>query len=61
MNPLRVLDAWRADLQLAAADASTSLLSVARQDLKEEKKGCDESRHTEVRLWLRELAVLNSF
>ena len=47
-----------ADLQLAAAEASTSRFRVARQERKEEKKGWEESRHTEVRLWLRELAVL---
>jgi hypothetical protein len=42
-------------------EASTSLLSVARQERKEEKKGWEDSRHTEVRLWLRELAALNRF
>jgi hypothetical protein len=42
-------------------EASTSLLSVARQERKEEKKGWEDSRHTEVRLWLRELAALSGF
>jgi hypothetical protein len=43
---------------LAAAEASTSLLRVARQERKEEKKGWEDSRQREVRPWLRELAVL---